>query len=146
MINWKDGVKINDAYVNEDGTITEAEYESETPLSAHNLNLMQKIDTVTIILESGTVISNGKELELPLKYQVGNNSLEVYLETERLRLATATVDGEYTEVGEAGTLSNKIAFYRTEAEGDWTLDERVTITVIVRGVVQEGVSENGENN
>lgn len=146
MINWKDGVKINDAYVNEDGTITEAEYESETPLSAHLLNLMQKIDTVTIILESDTVISNGKELELPLKYQVGNHSLEVRLNTEVLKLATDTEDGHYKEVGEAGSLSNKIAFYRTKADGNWTLSEPVTITAIVHGVSQEGVSENGENN
>lgn len=52
MVNWKDGVKISDAYVNEDGTITEAEYEGDTPLSAHNLNLMQQIDTGVVKLPS----------------------------------------------------------------------------------------------
>lgn len=50
MINWKDGVKISDAYVNEEGKITEAEYEGDTPLTAHNLNLMQKVDIETISL------------------------------------------------------------------------------------------------
>ena len=38
--------------------------------------------------------------------------------------------------GTAGTLSNKIQFYRTEADGSWTLDEDVTLTAIVRGVEQ----------
>lgn len=50
MINWKDGVKISDAYVNEDGSVTEAVYEGDTPLTAHNLNLMQKIDTGVVKL------------------------------------------------------------------------------------------------
>lgn len=38
--------------------------------------------------------------------------------------------------GTAGTLSNKIQFYRTEADGSWTLDEDVTLTAMVRGVEQ----------
>lgn len=143
MINWKDGVKVKDAYINEDGTVTEAEYESETPLSAHNLNLMQKIDTATIPLPTGTVISNGKELTLPLKYQVGNGSLELFFNTEKMILATDTEDGHYKEVGEAGALSNTIAFHRTADDGNWTLEEDELITVIVRGVSQEEVVENG---
>ena len=38
--------------------------------------------------------------------------------------------------GTAGTLSNKIQFYRTSADGSWTLSEAVTLTAIVRGVEQ----------
>lgn len=70
MINWKDGVKISDAHVNEDGTITEAVYEGDTPLSSHNLNLMQKIDTASTTLAKNTVITNNYEVTLPLQYQV----------------------------------------------------------------------------
>lgn len=39
--------------------------------------------------------------------------------------------------GTAGTLSNKIKFYRTEADGNWTLEEEALLTAIVRGVSQE---------
>ncbi len=77
MINWKDGIKINDAYIDENGNFIEAEYEGETPLCAANLNLMQEIKTDSVILAKDTVITNGYEVTLPLKYQVGNNSLEV---------------------------------------------------------------------
>ena len=44
--------------------------------------------------------------------------------------------------GEAGALSNTIAYHRTEDDGNWTLEEDELITVVVRGVAQE-VSENG---
>lgn len=70
MIKWQEGVKINDAYVNEDGTITEAQYSGETPLSAHNLNLMQNIDIASITLVKNTEIINNFEVILPIQYQV----------------------------------------------------------------------------
>lgn len=41
MVKWKNGTLVSPAHVNEDGTITPAVYEGETPLSAYNLNLMQ---------------------------------------------------------------------------------------------------------
>jgi len=44
--------------------------------------------------------------------------------------------------GEAGALSNTIAYHRTASDGNWTLEEDELITVVVRGVAQE-VSENG---
>ena len=49
-----------------------------------------------------------------------------------MKLATDTEDGHYKEVGTTGSLSNKIQFYRTEADGSWTLDEDVILTAIVR--------------
>lgn len=101
-----------------------------------------RIDTATIPLPANTVISNGGTLTLPLKYQVGNGSLELFFNTEKMIKATGTEDGHYTEVGEAGALSNTIAFHRTEDDGNWTLEEDELITVVVRGVAQE-VSENG---
>jgi len=36
--------------------------------------------------------------------------------------------------GPKGELSNQIEFYRTEAEGDWTLKEDITLTCIVKGI------------
>ncbi len=70
MVVWKDGTLVTPAHVNEDGTITAAVYEGETPLSAELLNLMQKVDTKSITIAKGTVITNNKEITLPLKYQV----------------------------------------------------------------------------
>ena len=70
MVVWKDGTLVTPAHVNEDGTITPAVYEGETPLSAELLNLMQKVDTKSITLTKGTVITNNKEITLPLNYQV----------------------------------------------------------------------------
>lgn len=43
MINFEDGVLVTPAKVNEDGTITPAQYSGKTPLSAYNLNRMQKL-------------------------------------------------------------------------------------------------------
>lgn len=40
-INFEDGQLVSPAYVKEDGTIEEAVYEGETPLSSFNLNKMQ---------------------------------------------------------------------------------------------------------
>lgn len=43
-INFEDGQLVSNGYVEIDGTqhtVTEAEYEGSTPLSAHNLNKMQ---------------------------------------------------------------------------------------------------------
>ena len=42
------------------------------------------------------------------------------------------------EVGQAGELSNKITFYRTEADGNWTLYEDITMTFVIKGVAQNG--------
>lgn len=39
--------------------------------------------------------------------------------------------------GEDGTLSNKIRFNRTEADGNWILEGNLTVTQIVRGVSQD---------
>lgn len=91
-------------------------------------------------VEQDTTITNGYEVTIPdgLQYQVGNNSLEVRLNGIVLIKATDTKDGHYKEVGEAGALSNKITFYRTEADGNWVLYEDITMTFVIRGVAQNG--------
>lgn len=75
-------------------------------------------------------------MDYSIKY--GNNSLEVRLGGLVLIRATDTTDGHYKEVGQAGELSNKITFYRTEADGNWTLYEDITMTFVIKGVAQNG--------
>ena len=141
MVNWEDGTKVSNAYVDENNEIVDAVWEGDTPLCADNLNLMQKIDIGTVTIAKNTTITNGYQVTLPIQYQVGNNSLELRLNSEVLKLATDTTDGHYKEVGTAGSRSNKIQFYRTEADGSWALEEAALLTAIVRGVSQESEQE-----
>lgn len=108
--------------------------------SAGNLQLeidaLSSINRGTATISSGATITNGYEITLPYYYKVGNNSLELRLNSEVLVLATDDTDGHYTEVGDADELSNIIAFNRTDDDGSWTLDEDVVLTEIVRGVEQ----------
>lgn len=53
MINFEDGVLVTPAKVNQDGTITPAQYSGKTPLSAYTLNKMQEL----IEIYTGTNIS-----------------------------------------------------------------------------------------
>ena len=46
MIKWEDGELVSPAKVNDDGTITPAEYSGNTPLSAHNLNKAQELTDI----------------------------------------------------------------------------------------------------
>lgn len=98
MVNWEDGTKVSNAYVDENNEIVDAVYEGDTPLCADNLNLMQKIDIGTVTIAKNTTITNGYQVTLPVQYQVGNNSLELRLNSEVLKLATDTEDGHYKEV------------------------------------------------
>lgn len=137
MVKFGNGTKVSDAYVNDDGTITEAVYTGNTPLCAENLNLAQQIDVGQVTITEGTTITNGYELTLPVTYEVGNNSLALYLEGERLIKATDTTDGHYTEIGDDDEESTTIALYRTDDDGDWTLTEDITIIAVVKGVGQD---------
>lgn len=97
----------------------------------------------TVVIDSGTTIVNEYEIILPIKYIVGNNLLSLYWNGERLVKATDTKDGHYKEVGAEGQVSNKIAMHRTESDGNYTLINDVILTVVVQGVVEEEVAENG---
>lgn len=59
-------------------------------------------------------IPDNSELDIPLKYQVGNGSLQVYFMGEKLIKAKPedNIDGHYIEVGEVGAISQKIQFYQ----------------------------------
>lgn len=62
--------------------------------------------SVTITTEE---IADNSTIDTPA-YQVGNNSLEVYVLGEKLILASSSTgsDGHYTEVGNTGSTSNQI--------------------------------------
>lgn len=140
-IPFQDGTKTQEAYVTIDGqnyTVTPAVWSGTTPLKAQNLNKMQdnieeaiNIQRATVTLES-TVNAN-TNYTLPVYYEVGNNSLEVYYLGSKLEKGT-----DYNEIGNTGEVSNTIQF--TEAIGDLDMsgvegfeDFEETLEFIVRG-------------
>ena len=88
----------------------------------------------TIIIKKGTTITNGYEITLPLEYYYGNHSLEIYW--NGTRLIEKVNDGHYIEIENTEDLSkcNKIQIYRTEDDGDYTLEEDIVLTQIVRTI------------
>lgn len=58
-----------------------------------------------------TAIEDNSTITIPVTYQVGNNSLEVYVLGERLVKVDGNKDGHYTEVGTAGQTSNQIQLH-----------------------------------
>ena len=74
--------------------------------------------------------SSGAEITLPAYYKVGQDVLDVYLDSERLALSTDTAgsDGHYLEVGTKDSISNKI-----KTTSDWNLEKNDVLTLVVRG-------------
>lgn len=58
-----------------------------------------------------TPIEDNSIITIPLNYQVGNNSLEVYVFGERLVKVDGDKDGHYTEIGDNGSISNQIQLH-----------------------------------
>lgn len=58
-----------------------------------------------------TAIEDNSTITLPVTYQVGNNSLEVYVLGERLVKVDGDKDGHYTEIGTVGQTSNQIQLH-----------------------------------
>ena len=86
------------------------------------------------VISSGTTLTNGYEVTIPVSYVVGSNSLEVYYNGWRLIPKTSdNDDGHYTEVGDSGAEGTTIAFYRTDEDGDYTLTEDAHLHVVVKG-------------
>lgn len=92
-IPFVDGTKTQEAYV----TINEQNYQvmpavwsGTTPLKAQNLNLMQdnieeaiNIQRASVTIES--TVNASTNYTIPLNYQVGNDSLEVYYCSTKLQ-------------------------------------------------------------
>lgn len=96
-----------------------------TPINETNLNKIQTVQTA--IITTSTTIAQNTNYTIPLKYRVGDNSLEVIYMGERLIKGT-----HYIEVGNTGEVSNTIQFY------NWgqAVPSGRTIEFIVRGVYE----------
>lgn len=140
-IPFEDGVKTQEAYVTIDGQnhqVTPAVWTGTTPLKAQNLNKMQdnieeaiNVQRATVTLES-TVNAN-TNYTIPLNYQVGNNSLEVFYCGSKLEKGT-----DYNEIGNTGEVSNIIQFL--DSVGDLDMSDvdgfenfEETLEFVVRG-------------
>ena len=118
--------------------IEEAVYEGETPLSAENLNDMQKNIEEEINshiehkyhLNISTAVTKGGVITLPFYYKVGTGCLDVYYMSELLRLSSddAGTDGHYREIGENGSISNQI-----KTTADWGVEVDRYFDFVVRG-------------
>lgn len=72
----------------------------------------------------------GEEITIPCYYKVGEEVLDVYLNGERLIKSTdeSGTDGHYCEIGNTGSISNKI-----KTTTDWNLEEGDVLDLVVRG-------------
>lgn len=67
-------------------------------VTEQEFDIANQIEIGTVTIPTNTTITNGYQVTLPIQYQVGNNSLELRLNSEVLKLATDTTDGHYKEV------------------------------------------------
>lgn len=88
--------------------------------------------TMTVIEE----IEAEQEVELPCSYIVGNDNLVIFHNGDRLICEKNPEDlANYKEVGETGTISNKVLF-------GWDLRIGDVLDFIVKGVVENEENEN----
>ncbi len=107
-------------------------------ISDINLKQMQKLIKSDIkekqafkyILEITEDKTAGQEITLPCYYKVGEEVLDVYLNGERLIRSTdeSGTDGHYCEIGDTGSISNKI-----KTTTDWNLETGDVLDLVVRG-------------
>lgn len=76
----------------------------------------------------------GEEITIPCYYKVGSEVIDVYLNGERLIKSTdeSGTDGHYCEIGNTGSISNKI-----KTTTDWSLSKGDVISLVVRGDYNE---------
>ena len=141
-IPFEDGQKTQEAYVtvNEQNyLVTPAVWQGDTPLSALNLNNMQKNieESVEIYIYNLILTANvaaGGEITLPFYYKVGANVLQVYYMGQLLLLSSddAGTNGHYREVGTSGSLSNKI-----KLTTDWSAETGEYFKFVLKGVYEQ---------
>ena len=78
-------------------------------------------------LETTSELADNSQIELPAYYKVGFDVLEVYFEGQLLKK-----DEHYTEVGETGSLSNKI---QIKQWGD-TIDSGSSFDFVIQGTFE----------
>ena len=110
--------------------VSPAEWEGTTPMSAYNINRMQKnLLTSKYHLDITDAVTAGSAITLPCQYKVGQDVLDVYLNGEKLIKATSSDDeGHYYEVGDADSISNQI-----KITSDWSLESGDYFDFVVRG-------------
>lgn len=141
-IPFEDGQKTQEAYVtvNEQNyLVTPAVWQGDTPLSALNLNNMQKnieesVETYIYNLILTANVAAGGEITLPFYYKVGANVLQVYYMGQFLLLSSddAGTNGHYREVGTSGSLSNKI-----KITSDWSAETGEYFKFVLKGVYEQ---------
>lgn len=141
-IPFEDGQKTQEAYVtvNEQNyLVTPAVWQGDTPLSALNLNNMQKnieesVETYIYNLILTANVAAGGEITLPFYYKVGANVLQVYYMGQLLLLSSddAGTNGHYREVGTSGSLSNKI-----KLTTDWSAETGEYFKFVLKGVYEQ---------
>lgn len=116
--------------------------EEQYKVTADNINEIKDVvnnnsdESVTnkYTLTTTEEIEENTDYEIPCNYKVGQDTLDIYYMGEKLIKADPTnnIDGHYIEVGENGTVSNKIQFY------NWGQSVPIgrTIEFIVRGVYE----------
>lgn len=102
-----------------------------TKVNADTFNTFQNnINETSYLYKITSSIPAGTEVTIPCYYKVGQGTLDVYLNGERLLLssdATGT-NGHYLEVGATNSISNKI-----KTTTDWSLVIGDVLNLIVRG-------------
>ena len=104
---------------------------NKTKLNKTTMNEFQNnINETSYLYKVTANITAGAEVTLPCYYSVGNGTLDVYLNGERLILSSDAIgtDGHYQEVGTADSISNKI-----KTTTDWSLRAGDVLNLIVRG-------------
>lgn len=115
---------------------------TETPLSAYNLNRMQnnikdevntQINNITEHKYTKKITANidaGTAFAIPCNYKVGQDTLDVYLNGEKLIKSSDAVgtDGHYQEIGETNSISNQM-----KTTTDWSLETGDILEFVVRG-------------
>ena len=91
---------------------------------------IEDILTYKYSLEIDSDKTEGQEITLPCYYKVGEEVLDVYLNGERLIRSTdeSGTDGHYCEIGDTGSISNKI-----KTTTDWNLETGDVLDLVVRG-------------
>ena len=98
------------------------------------LESLEKLKEYKYRLKLTSNVNANTDFTIPCKYKVGQATLDVYLNGERLILSSddAGTDGHYREVGANNSISNQI-----KTTSDWSLSAGDMLDFIVRGDYSE---------
>lgn len=133
--------EIKDFEEDTSNSIKDFKEKTEEKQNTYENNITKKVNDLKDTISSTQVFQRysleitenkaaGAEITLPCNYKVGQDILDVYLDSERLALSTDTAgsDGHYLEVGTKDSISNKI-----KSTSDWNLEKNDVLTLVVRG-------------